>query len=402
VDLFAFARGDQRAVHDQVEKYGLTERTYYISDHSRTLAGRVKHLAGLLATGGLWRRAEMWKALVKMVWRRRSLPLLSRGISLEIAAREILAGPYDIIHCQYGDLATKVISLKREGMGSGKFVTSFRGHDATQHAKLSKAYFAELFALGDLFLPVSRHLKQSIIALGCDENKVHVLHSGINCRRFEYREGRLEAGQSVRVVTVARLVEMKGVEYGIRSVTRLIKEGHEVEYTIIGDGPFAGHLGRLIERLGVSEQVRMAGWLDQSSVLRYIDRAHILLAPSLTASNGEMEGIPNIVKEAMAVGLPVVSTRHGGIPELIGHGVSGYLAKEGDVDDLVRCLKILLNNVDQWAALGKAGRAKVVSEFDADQLTDRLIELYRARNRGRSWKTAMAPLSAGQCRMSGG
>jgi colanic acid/amylovoran biosynthesis glycosyltransferase len=105
--------------------------------------------------------------------------------------------------------------------------------------------------------------------------------------------------------------------------------------------------------------------------------AHIFLGPSVTAASGDQEGIPTVIKEAMAVGLPVVSTIHSGIPELVEHGVTGYLAPERDAETLAKHLIALLRHPDQWGEMGRAGRRRVEMEFDTERLNDALVEHYR-------------------------
>ena len=132
-----------------------------------------------------------------------------------------------------------------------------------------------------------------------------------------------------------------------------------------------------LNQLGIESHVTLHGWKDQESVSSYLDQAHILLAPSVTAKNGEAEGIPNVVKEAMAVGLPVVSTLHSGIPELVEDGVSGYLVPERDVRAMSERLSDLIEHPERWESMGRAGRKKIEKDFDSEKLTDRLITLYQ-------------------------
>jgi colanic acid/amylovoran biosynthesis glycosyltransferase len=104
----------------------------------------------------------------------------------------------------------------------------------------------------------------------------------------------------------------------------------------------------------------------------------VLLAPSVTAADGDEEGIPNSVKEAMATGLPLVSTNHGGIPELVEDGVSGYLVPQRDIEAMADRLRQLIDHPQAWVAMGLAARARVMAEFDTDKLNDELERLYGA------------------------
>jgi colanic acid/amylovoran biosynthesis glycosyltransferase len=206
---------------------------------------------------------------------------------------------------------------------------------------------------------------------------VVVLPSGIQCARFRFAPRQPPGDGRVRVVTTGRLVEKKGVEYGIRAVARLRAAGVSVEYAVVGDGPLRPALEQLIGELGLAGAVSILGWRQESEVARVLDRAHLFLSPNVTAANGDEDAPVNVIKEAMATGLPVVGTRHGGIPEVVQDGVSGFLVAERDVDALVERLGHLVAHPELWPGMGQAGRAWVERHYDAPMLAARLEEIYR-------------------------
>jgi colanic acid/amylovoran biosynthesis glycosyltransferase len=175
----------------------------------------------------------------------------------------------------------------------------------------------------------------------------------------------------IRIVTVGRLVEKKGVEDAIRAVADLPLS---YEFTVAGDGPLRPSLERIAAGLGVN--VRFIGALRQDEVADLLASANIFLAPSVTASDGDVEGIPVSIMEAMASGLPVVSTRHAAIPELLTDGRSGLLAAEHDVPRLTRHLMTLAGNPELRVRMGAAGRKTMVREFDIAILNAQLERLY--------------------------
>ena len=248
--------------------------------------------------------------------------------------------------------------------------------DITQKDKQAPGFYAELFREGDLFLPVSRSLEAYLLALGCPPEKSVVHHSGIDLSRLPWRARTRGPGERTLIVTVGRMVEMKGLAYGIEAVARLVEGGLDVEYHMIGAGPLKDELVALVRRLGIEDRVHMHGGIPHDQVLSLLDRAHLMLAPSVTAANGEAEGIPNAVKEGMATGLPVVATRNSGIPELVADGVSGYLVPERDAAALAERLQWLCEHDECWEAMGRAGRARVEQEYARDALNDELVQWY--------------------------
>ena len=120
----------------------------------------------------------------------------------------------------------------------------------------------------------------------------------------------------------------------------------------------------------------LKGWRNHDDVIRLMKESHILMAPSITAADGDQEGIPNVAKEAMATGLPVLSTWHGGIPELVENGVTGYLVSERDVEALTERLIHFCDEPDEWTGMGERARAKVEAEFDRERINDDLEALY--------------------------
>ena len=124
--------------------------------------------------------------------------------------------------------------------------------------------------------------------------------------------------------------------------------------------------------------IHLLGWKNEAEIIQILDQCHLFIAPSITASDGNQDAPINVLKEAMAMGLPVLSTNHGGIPELVEDGISGYLVPERDVDSLVDKLNALLAHPEQWPAMGQAGRAFVERRYDLNHLNDLLVQRYKA------------------------
>jgi colanic acid/amylovoran biosynthesis glycosyltransferase len=283
--------------------------------------------------------------------------------------------PFDIIHCQFGTLVDEALFLKR-ATGS-KLVVSFRGFDITSYVhRRGLAIYQQLFREGDAFLPNCDYFQSRLLAIGCADEKMTLVRSGIDTRRFPFNPCPLKPSERVRILTVGRLVEKKGIAHAIRAVARLLERGHSLEYTIVGEGELRGDLERLIRELDVREHVRLLGAKAPRDVVELFGQSHLFVAPSVTASNGDQDGPPNVLKEAMLTGLPVIASDHGGIPELIEDGVSGFLVPEGSSEEIAAKIEILLEHPERWPEMGKKARASVESRYDAEALNDRLVNVY--------------------------
>lgn len=304
------------------------------------------------------------------------------------------ARDFDVIQCHFGAHGVKAAHLRRMGALRGKLVTTFHSDDIVCYPKAFRGnVYAPLFQQGDLFLPVSEYGKQALLAQGCPAERTQVHRMGVDLRRFRNRiqtSVRPDSGARVRVVTVGRLVEKKGIADAIRAVAALpggfLREtlnpaavpslDHvSYEFVVAGEGPLRSSLEKLAAELRVP--VFFTGALPQDDVVDLLASADIFLAPSVTAGDGDIEGIPVSIMEAMASGLPVVSTWHAAIPELVTDGVSGFLADEHDVRSLTRYLMTLAENPELRARMGAAGRKNVVREFDIATLDTQLEQRYQ-------------------------
>jgi colanic acid/amylovoran biosynthesis glycosyltransferase len=369
VDIFAPHRGDDRNVHPQVRAYNLMQLVH-LTPGATDRVGQCR--AWLRHGRRAIRDARMmpWHLHRDRTTASVSLPLLPRAFDG--------CGRYDVTHCQFGALGVWGAWLRELGVPTGPIVTSFRGRDGYQSMPSAPLLHRWLFERGDRFLPVSDHLAQRLVRFGCPREKVTVHHSGIVCEDFAFRARSAPDNRPLRAITIGRLTEMKGIAYAVDAVARLRRSGIMIEHTIIGDGPLGGALQRQIDQAGVGHAIRLIGAMPQDQLRAHMDDCDVMLHPSVTTHDGICEGIPNTVKEAMAVGMPVVATYHSGIPELVTDGVSGLLAPERDVRALGECLQRLLAEPALWPRLTDAARRKVETDFDSDMLNNQLVTIYEA------------------------
>ena len=292
---------------------------------------------------------------------------------LRAAAPWLPGRRYDVVHCHFGGNGVRAMMLRELGVLGGPVVTTFHGTDMSAYLRRrGTGCYRRLLAAGELFLPVCNRWRRHLIELGGDPERIRVHHMGVDCTRIPVARG---PGPR-RVLSVARLIEKKGIAFGIRAFALVARERRDVTYLIVGGGELQPQLVRLAARLGVGDRVAFAGPQSQAHVLQALYEADVFLAPSVTAPNGDEEGIPVALMEAMAAGLPVVASRHSGIPELVAHGHSGLLAAERDVSGLAAALGALLDSPEQRRAMGLEGRARVLADYEIETQNDRLVELF--------------------------
>jgi colanic acid/amylovoran biosynthesis glycosyltransferase len=376
VEIFAHGPGKDSIVHHDVEKYGLLKRTSYMNTHESS-AGKGSRLAkrlGLLFTNFHKKPTAVLAALNVAKFGRGALSLGN----VRAIAPFLDKGPYDIVHCQFGTFGNLGLLLKDTGLLRGKLVTSFRGYDISSYTQRHGQHiYRGLFSRGDLFLCVSHYIKEKLVRLGCDPRKIIVHRSGAELEKANLlRSSRTNNGK-IRIVTIARLVEKKGVEYGIRAVAKILERRRDVEYDIVGIGPLGDRLRFLVDELNAGDNIKVLGWKTQVEVAELLTASDILLAPSVTTQKGDEEGIPGVIMEAFAQRLPVVSTYHAGIPEVVQDGESGFLVPERDIDALIERLERLIGDPELRLAMGRNGRKFVEEHYDVDKLNDRLVKIYQ-------------------------
>lgn len=225
------------------------------------------------------------------------------------------------------------------------------------------ANYAALWAGGAHAVAVSEHGKRRLLELGCPAGQIRVIHCGVDVSRFVPAPHGQSGTGPLRLVTVARLVEKKGLEDLIRALHALRGVSMPVQLDIWGDGPLRRRLADLARRQRLNEAVRFRGAIASRDVPRLLCRYDAFVLPSKTARNGDTEGIPLTILEAQAAGLPVVSTLHGGIPEGLPPGNRGLLARQGDVPDLAAKLALLAAQRNDRNRIGLRGRDWVIRRF---------------------------------------
>lgn len=284
----------------------------------------------------------------------------------------------DLIHCQFGTLAQSVSRLNELGLVSAPMLVSIRGWDISQALRRRGRYlYLRPFRQKAFFLPVSNYFARKLIELGCPVNRIRVLRSGIVLRNFEFSPRFTDAIQELHLVCIGRFVEKKGLSDAIEALRLLSQDGRKVRMTIVGWGALESDLRKQAVDAGVIELVSFVGQKSHPEVIEIMRDANVFIAPSITADDGDEEGIPNVLKEAMATGVPVISTRHSGIPELVQDGITGFLVNQRKPTEIAEAVvKLCEMPPDRRRQMCEAARKLVEKEYDSEAITSRLMQIY--------------------------
>ncbi|MHC4224237.1 MAG: glycosyltransferase [Planctomycetota bacterium] len=245
-----------------------------------------------------------------------------------------------------------------------------------------RARYREMFAGVHRVLCEGSCMAAAVVDLGCPVEKVEIQHLGIDLDRFAYRCRRWNGSGPLRVLCAAAFAEKKGLPFAMAALG-LLQQSMDIEVTILGDAIpdplYRAEKARILEAIeeaGIAP--RLLGFQSHARLLEEARRHHVFLSPSITASDGDTEGgAPVSILEMAATGMPVVSTRHADIPEVLPEEKGGLLADERDVGGLVDLLQLLASHPGDWEARTAAIRRHIEEEYDVRRQATRLAELYR-------------------------
>jgi colanic acid/amylovoran biosynthesis glycosyltransferase len=215
-----------------------------------------------------------------------------------------------------------------------------------------------------------------LINLGCPATKVRLQHTGIPVDEIPFRARTWPDEGAWKFVQACRLIEKKGLRVSLRAFAKFAERHPASTFTIAGEGPLRTELGQLAADLGVAEKVFFPGFISQMQLRELFYQSHIFLHPSEVGGDGNQEGVPNSMLEAMASGLPVFATEHGGIPEAIENERSGILVKERDDVALAEALLQWTTNSEELSAIARNGAEVVRERFERTGQTRRLEDYY--------------------------
>ena len=352
----------------------------FVQAHAAGLIRYCPLLVGLEDRGHAWRELQERLVLPESSWEAMRFKLL--GDAGAMAARVRPASPR-LVHAHFATDALLALPLAK-ALGV-PLVTTLHGYDVSRSrgrmlssGRLSWINYAlrrrRLMQQGRLFLAVSDAIRDRAIAQGYPSERTFTHYLGVDVARFSADPGAAEPGL---ILHVGRLVEKKGTVDLLEAFARLPRDCRAA-LVIIGDGPERRRLERRSSKLGIAPAVRFLGPLPQEEVAAWMRRAWILAAPSVTARDGDSEGLPTVVVEAAASSVPAIGTNHAGIPEAIRDGETGVIVPERDPEALAGGMLKLLGSADLRHLMGAAARRLAEARFDASRQSAALEDRYDA------------------------
>src|SRR5438270_114559 len=282
----------------------------------------------------------------------------------------------DLLHIYFGHTGVHLLPFIEQW--HKPCVVSFHGADVAQKPEI-KDYpgkLRRLFNAVPLVFARSQSLADRLTQLGCPPEKLRINRTGIPLKEFPLVHRESAPNGKWKVVQACRLIPKKGVATSLRAFAIFKRDYPNAELTIAGKGPLQPELEMLAGGLGIARDVNFVGFIWQRKLYELYSNAHLFLHPSEISPNQDQEGVPNSVLEAMATGLPIVATRHGGIPEAVEHGRTGFLVPEEDHVGLANAMQLITSSPSLFKQMGEHAHAAIVERFGQDAQIDQLESFY--------------------------
>lgn len=375
IRIFSLRQPRETFSHDHVKhiKAPVTYLPEYVWPNLRAL---------LRSNHALWRRlgphyARCFSGAIRRAWERRSTATVRHFLQAgHLSATRLVDSSVRHLHAHFCHTPTSVAFFASE-LTSIPF--SFTAHAKDIYTsepdqllrKIERARFVVTCTRYN-----ARHLLELARTNGCT-TPIHTIYHGIDLDLFSYGT-RPRTAPPFQILSVGRLVGKKGWDVLLPALKLLREGGMDFRFTHIGSGEEEADVRKLIEELHLGDRVRMLGTLPHSVVIDHYRKAHCLALACKIADNGDRDGIPNVLVEAMAVGLPVVSTRVSAIPELVENGVTGSLVEPERPDLLAAAIRSTLERTEALETMAQAARARVEESFDNRRCVERLHQLLKA------------------------
>jgi colanic acid/amylovoran biosynthesis glycosyltransferase len=318
------------------------------------------------------------KNFIRRFWLKhvRHLPALYYRGEMQGLMRIFRRRNADLMHIYFGHTGVHLLPFVK---GWGKpCVVSFHGADVMprEHQPQYDGQLRELLRVTPLVLARSLSLAERLKELGCPPEKIRLNRTGIPLGEYPLKERRTPENGEWHFVQACRLIPKKGIATALKAFAGFQREYPRARFSLAGEGPMKREIEEMARALGIAKAVELRGFLGQADLARLYAAAHFFVHPSEMTADQNQEGVPNSMLEAMATGLPVLATLHGGIPEAVETGRTGLLVPERDDAGLLRAMLDLAGQPDRAFAMGVAASESVRQEFEQRKQIEKLEACY--------------------------
>ena len=280
----------------------------------------------------------------------------------------------DVVLAEYGPTAVSVMAACKDA--SVPLIVHFHGYDAyTDEILLEfKDQYIDLFNIASAIIAVSEHMKQQLLSIGAPENKIFVNSCGASTPK---NLTATPSSSNINFLMVGRLVEKKAPFISIQAFSKVAKKFPYAKLDIIGHGPLLNLCHQTVSDLGIENQVTFHGAQSHEKVFELMKNARGFLQHSVRSPNNDHEGTPVAILEAMAMGLPVIATRHGGIPDVIEDGVTGSLIYEHNVESMAQAMLALAEDANYAQHIGEKARSSALANYTSELSNERLWNIIK-------------------------
>ena len=311
-----------------------------------------------------------WLKFVK-----RRPPVIYRG-EYQLLASLLERRGADLMHIYFGHTGVHLLPFIEQW--NKPCVVSFHGADVALKEDIANypAKLRRLFEVVPLVFARSQSLADRLSEFGCPPEKLRINRTGVPLDEFPFVDRQAPPDGHWRIMQACRLIPKKGVATSLRAFAIFKKDHPQAKFYIAGKGPLQPELEMLAAGLGIFKDVHFIGFLSQPKLMELYASSHLFLHPSEMPPDENQEGVPNSILEAMATGLPVAATQHGGIPEAVEHGRTGWLVPEEDHVALANAMQEITRSPRVLTEMGLRAREAVIKRFEQEAQIDQLEWFY--------------------------
>jgi glycosyltransferase involved in cell wall biosynthesis len=309
---------------------------------------------------------------------------LSLSINPKLSARQkkyfkskILSQKITLIHAHFGPSAIEVFPIAKKL--NIPLIITFHGYDISTLLAYPKYIqnIKKVLQYAKIFI-VANSMKKTLEKFGVAEENIILLRCGIPISKFKFIEReslseKYKQNKRITFIQISNFVEKKGHIYTLKAFSKFLAFYDNSELILAGNGYLQNKCKIIASNLGIENNIKFVGHLNEDDVFELMKKADVFLHHSVTAKNGDKEGVPTVIMEAMATGIPVISSYHSGIPELIDDGVNGNLVHEKNIDEYVEKMKSILLDGDQYRS---KARKRVEEQFSLVGETEKMKEVF--------------------------